>query len=445
MNREKGQVFPLTALMLVVLIGAAALAIDVSTSLNQQRRQQGDLDTVTKLAAGQLATGNYTYYQVRSQASSFLQQRGYDTSPSALMLTTTVTSAPYAGRTGYVEGSLNQNLRSFFGRVLGFGWMHVSVHAVAEGGGSIGHTQFPSVLGLDPNGCALSLNSGSATVSITSTIGLNSAPCLANGSATLITSTAPLVDDCPSVSCFTDPFGPSGPVTPSIGAPITVGCTILSCSNNHNNFLWLSPTCLLSYESKGYLPLSGTPANNTIYEFPRDATDVVDGAISSNSSIKGYVFLPYCSGLNSFSPGIYSIPSVSLSSQVTLTTYDSTLVFASGVSFINTASVTWDLNPPDSGIFYDAPFSEAIALYQPQTSPCPTPNPTFSFSGSVSVSAKGIIDLPCADIHLTGNSVTGFGAMAVWQITDTGNATSYITPIAPEDVAVNPRGAVLVE
>src|SRR5205085_6873903 len=127
----------------------------------------------------------------------------------------------------------------------------------------------------------------------------------------------------------------------------------------------------LSYESQGYIPITGIPVNNTIYEFPRDATDVVDGVITGNSAIKTYVFLPYCSGLNSFSPGIYSFStSPSLSSQTTFTTWDSTLVFAPGVGFVNSGSVTLNLNPPDSGIFYDAPFSQGIALYQPQTNPC---------------------------------------------------------------------------
>ena len=90
MNKQKGQVFPLTALMLVILIGAGAIAVDASMAYSQQRKQQADLDTVTKL----YATG-YTY----SQAQGFLKDRGYDASDTSnFVLNTPPTSGPWTLR-----------------------------------------------------------------------------------------------------------------------------------------------------------------------------------------------------------------------------------------------------------------------------------------------------------------------------------------------------------
>src|SRR5438094_5808841 len=171
MNKQNGQVFPLTALMLVVLIGAAALAIDVSMAFNQQRRQQQDLDTVTKLAS----TG-YTY----SQAQGFLNARGYDvSSTSGFTLTTPPLSGPYAGKSGYVEGNLTQNLRSFFGKVLSFGQFKVSVHAVAQKGG-YSHRKY-TIMALSNTGYSNSGNSvncnGGATVVITGDVASNTGIC----------------------------------------------------------------------------------------------------------------------------------------------------------------------------------------------------------------------------------------------------------------------------
>src|SRR5205807_9340533 len=51
---ERGQVLPMVALLLVVILGIAALAIDGSNNYSQHRKFQADLDVAIKVAASDM-------------------------------------------------------------------------------------------------------------------------------------------------------------------------------------------------------------------------------------------------------------------------------------------------------------------------------------------------------------------------------------------------------
>src|SRR5918912_550500 len=67
-TKQSGQTLPLVALMMVCIMGVAALAVDGSNAYSQQRRMQADLDMAVKIAAAEGSTGD---------AYTQLHQRGY--------------------------------------------------------------------------------------------------------------------------------------------------------------------------------------------------------------------------------------------------------------------------------------------------------------------------------------------------------------------------------
>src|SRR2546421_9475628 len=125
-TKSSGQVLPIVALLMVCFVGLAALAIDGSNALSQQRRMQADLDMAVTFAAADLLRPITTTYQ--SDATNLLLQRGYiNNSTQTISITVPPQTAPYKQATCpsplpqpcYVEGFLTQNVRSFFAGVLG--------------------------------------------------------------------------------------------------------------------------------------------------------------------------------------------------------------------------------------------------------------------------------------------------------------------------------------
>src|SRR5437764_4892277 len=77
---QSGQILPIVALLMVVIIAMAAFAIDGSNVYSQHRRWQADLDVATKDAAAQLNSGTTytaTLQQAMSRLTLTLAQDGY--------------------------------------------------------------------------------------------------------------------------------------------------------------------------------------------------------------------------------------------------------------------------------------------------------------------------------------------------------------------------------
>src|SRR5919202_3920975 len=72
-HEESGQILPIVALLMVVMIGIAAFAVDGSNLYSQHRRWQADLDVAVKVGAAQLNSGT-TYTAALLQAMSGLTQ-----------------------------------------------------------------------------------------------------------------------------------------------------------------------------------------------------------------------------------------------------------------------------------------------------------------------------------------------------------------------------------
>src|SRR5918911_5783819 len=72
-TKQSGQTVPLVALMMVCIMGLAALAVDGSNAYSQQRRMQADLDMAVKVAAANLPDIS----TAQTKATNLLVQRGY--------------------------------------------------------------------------------------------------------------------------------------------------------------------------------------------------------------------------------------------------------------------------------------------------------------------------------------------------------------------------------
>src|ERR671932_2703864 len=104
-TKQSGQTLPLVALMMVCIMGVAALAVDGSNAYSQQRRMQADLDMAVKVAADELPSST-----AQNDATNLLVQKGYTT--NGITINAPPQTPPYMQRTCppsvgnpcYVEG-----------------------------------------------------------------------------------------------------------------------------------------------------------------------------------------------------------------------------------------------------------------------------------------------------------------------------------------------------
>src|SRR5918911_2191418 len=200
-TKQSGQTLPLVALMMVCIMGVAALAVDGSNAYSQQRRMQADLDMAVKVAADDLPNIG----KAQTEATQLLTDRGYTN--SGITINVPPQTAPYMQKPCpsdvpppcYAEGFLTQNVRSFFASVLGRQSMKISVHAVAEKGGNT--WQPPQLLALSPDGASNSscgvLAWGSASGILNANVHSNSQTCRGNAS---LYATGKVVSDIPTSS-----------------------------------------------------------------------------------------------------------------------------------------------------------------------------------------------------------------------------------------------------
>jgi len=132
-RREAGQVLPLLAVCLTVLMGFAGLAVDVSSWEYQQRQQQNATDAAALGGAQRLASaGCPSYNAAVAAAQTDAATNGY---PNGGSVTVTVqnppSNGPYAGTNCAVYVQIkNAGVSSFFSRLFGYPSMSESTEAV---------------------------------------------------------------------------------------------------------------------------------------------------------------------------------------------------------------------------------------------------------------------------------------------------------------------------
>jgi hypothetical protein len=135
---ERGQVLPIVALALVVLLAAAAMAVDVGYLRYMQRVQQSAADSAAIAGANELAYPAAN--DVTSAAKADAAANGFTDNGSNIVVTVNNPpgSGPYAGNTSAVEVTVSAQHGMFFERILGVAAKSVTARAVAVFGNANG-------------------------------------------------------------------------------------------------------------------------------------------------------------------------------------------------------------------------------------------------------------------------------------------------------------------
>jgi hypothetical protein len=125
---QRGQVLPLVALLIVVLMGFTALAVDVGYDRYEKRIQQSAADSAALAGAAEIPFGNVTK-SARYDAS----QNGFtDNTVNGTCTVCVTVNNPYNNDSKSVEVIVSAQHPSFFQRVLGTTSVTVTARAVAK-------------------------------------------------------------------------------------------------------------------------------------------------------------------------------------------------------------------------------------------------------------------------------------------------------------------------
>lgn len=120
-RNEDGQALPLVALLMVVLMGFAALVIDVGRIYNVKSEMQKAADAAALAGAQELPTASTAI----STAKNYAGLNGAEK-------TNTSVTTPYKGDSNKIEVVCTMNVQYTFARVLGLTDADVSARAVAQ-------------------------------------------------------------------------------------------------------------------------------------------------------------------------------------------------------------------------------------------------------------------------------------------------------------------------
>ncbi len=119
---ERGQAFVLAAVAMVMLMGMAALVLDVGNWFRDKRRLQGTVDAAALAGAQQLPTDAAG---ARAQALTYANKNGGDVAGADII----VTSQYMPNDTIEVNGRRNDS--GIFSKVIGFSGANITAHAKA--------------------------------------------------------------------------------------------------------------------------------------------------------------------------------------------------------------------------------------------------------------------------------------------------------------------------
>ena len=464
---ESGQVMPMVALLIVVILGIAAFAIDGSNIYSQHRRMQADLDVAVKVAGAKMfnfSPGDPVYNTIATQAITsaalLLAQDGYAnnlataTYPSStftpqangglcgrdagIVLCTPATTGPFAGRYDSVEGTMGQNVGGFFGGVLGLGRVHISVRAVAEHGG---FSEPYAIISLDPNPnvCGIEVQDASATLVSHGSIHSNSQSCVShNGTADItgvsesvvptddhsndspITGTAGTIDG--GASIITNPYsiGVPQPVTDTAITICQSGCTYTSFSDSSAPAWLKDPDCLWNLQSVTSVS-NAPPAGVTYFLPPDDPSDYPPYGHTAyvndfQQSTGEYDFLPHCDhSLNlSTSPPISPTPAIyyftghtydmKVSGQATVNSFNSVFVLSNDNTMLIDQTGSTSGSTSHVKWVLNSPLSGPFkGMAIYEDQPCTATHDLTIVGGSNSL-INGIVDAACANVTVSGDS-----------------------------------------
>jgi hypothetical protein len=170
----RGQILIIVAFGMMVLIGIAALVVDLGLSWMLRRQEQNAADPAAIAAAAYIEEGDTaaTRAKMRVAACFYAQENGFftddDTACSAAGSDLTIhwppASGPFAGNDGMVQVVITEQHASFFGRIFGRETATVASSAVAAREQTSANSN--SLVALHPDQCAAGKTHGNGTVTI---------------------------------------------------------------------------------------------------------------------------------------------------------------------------------------------------------------------------------------------------------------------------------------
>lgn len=175
---HRGQIVPITALLLVILLGIAALVVDIGFSWMLRRQEQNAADSAALAAARHIddVTGA-TFDSINGTAAAchYAQENGFfvddpgctsalDAGELEINFPPDGSAGSFAGDSGKVQVIIRQERDTFFAPVLGALTADVSTQAVASR--ERGENTTNSLHIFDPEGCASLLLNGNPYIHI---------------------------------------------------------------------------------------------------------------------------------------------------------------------------------------------------------------------------------------------------------------------------------------
>jgi hypothetical protein len=175
----RGQILVIGAFAMVVLLGIAALVIDLGFSWMLRRQEQNAVDPAAVAAARYIPDiiegGGWT--DAYEAACFYVKEHGFfdadDASCSSArgtgdLYVGTPREGDHVGDTGMVEVYINDDHPVFFGRIFGQSSAYVSTMAVAANGGTgVGNPNANALVAFDPVSCGAGQINGNGEVNIT--------------------------------------------------------------------------------------------------------------------------------------------------------------------------------------------------------------------------------------------------------------------------------------
>ncbi len=379
----------LVALGIIVVMGFAALAVDVGQFWSVRRDMQTAADAGAQAGAIALRLGG----NATTAANGATTVNGFTNGTKGVTVTVNnpPTSGTYAGNTKYVEVIVRQPQSTYFMRVLGYATVTVGARSVASS------VNGPAcVYALDPSSSGAITVSGSATVTLdcgaiddsSNSTGLNG-----NGGA-VMTATNIGVSGGYSGSNFTPTpvtgIAPAPDPLSGLPAPTVGSCT---CTNAHvgtNN-----PNC-------------GTMTGGTDYLSP--------GTYCGGIQVSGNNPIVFQSGIYILDGGGMKVTATNAHLSGSSVMFYNTQGYSSYDGISLSGSNLVNLSAPTTGTY------AGILFYQDRSIPVGSKSSTIT--GSSGSTFDGAMYFPTTSLSYSGSSSSnGYTIIVGWDVTIGGNST----------------------
>ncbi len=132
-NSERGSILILTALSMTVLLGIAALSLDVSFMYDKRNRLHAAADAAAKSGAFEVKRdSSISLTDLQTFANQQVSAHGFNPAgTTSVVVHHPPTSGAFSGNAGYVEAIVSEPTATFFGTILGWTSMTPGARAVA--------------------------------------------------------------------------------------------------------------------------------------------------------------------------------------------------------------------------------------------------------------------------------------------------------------------------